>query len=490
MQTRFDPQALADPDTARAEAELRRCVHCGFCNARCPTYRLTGDELDSPRGRIYLMKEMLESGQPPSARVVHHLDRCLSCLSCRTTCPSGVNYMQLIDHGRAVIEQTYRRPWPQRLLRAAIKRVFPEPGRFGPMMRALAPVARLAAVLPAALPGPLADSALGRQFSSLKAQAGMAGMRHVNPLPIANGAAAVTQTATSIMQAPAVLVLEGCVQPALGKDINTATRALIARLGYRAIPVRESECCGAIEAHLGDTERARSRVRRNIDSWLATLDTNEASHIVVTASGCGTMLKDYGHMLEDDPEYKDKAARLSAAALDISEWLGQALRTRPSEEPQPDAGDDNAQEKREDQSTGEGDDKRTARSAGPLPHIAPANAPVLAYHGACSLQHGQRIHDEVVELLRGLGFEVKEPEEAFICCGSAGTYNLLQSEMATRLGERKANHLEATGAQMVVAGNLGCALQIERYSGLRVVHIAELINWALAESAGQEQVPV
>lgn len=473
MQTRFSPQALTDPDTARAEAELRRCVHCGFCNARCPTYRLTGDELDSPRGRIYLMKEMLESGQPPSAQVVHHLDRCLSCLSCRTTCPSGVNYMQLIDHGRAVIEQTYRRPLPQRVVRAAIKWVFPEPGRFGPLMRMTAPLARLAAMLPGTLPGPLAHTALGRQLAALKAQAGMAGMRHVNPLPIAGGAPVVSSVspgAAAAMQAPAVLVLEGCVQPALGEDINTTTRSLMARLGYRAIPVRETQCCGAIEAHLGDTERARARVRRNIDSWLMALDNNAAAHIVVTASGCGTMLKDYGHMLADDPAYKDSAQRLSAATLDISEWLGRVL-------PGLEAGDTFAGAV----------DGQSLPTRGRLPNIAPADAPVIAYHGACSLQHGQRIHAEVVDLLRGLGFKVKEPEEAFICCGSAGTYNLLQGEMADKLGQRKANHLEATGAALVVAGNLGCALQIERYSALRVVHLAELINWALAKSSANHK---
>lgn len=444
MQTRFDPASLNDPATARAETELRRCVHCGFCNARCPTYRITGDELDSPRGRIYLMKEMLESGAAPSARVVHHLDRCLSCLSCKTTCPSGVNYMRLIDHGRSVVEARYRRPWPVRLARGAIKHVFPEPARFGPLMRVAGWMGAGIAALPAGLREGLGKLPGGARLQQLLSQGEMARMRHRNPLPT------VPLPTTPAADAPAVLVLEGCVQPALGADINTATRDLMHRLGYRTVVARDTECCGAIEEHLGDRERANTRIRRNVDHWLAQMAASGAEHVVVTASGCGTMLKHYGDSLADDPDYAERAAKLSAATLDISEWLAAVLPT----------------------ATG---------IPGP---IAPPDAPELVYHGACSLQHGQRIHGSVVDLLQRLGFTVREPDEAFICCGSAGTYNLLQPEMAETLGERKARNLAATGAELVVAGNLGCALQIERHGSLRVVHIAELINWALAKRSG------
>lgn len=445
MQTRFDEASLRDPAIARAEAELRRCVHCGFCNARCPTYRLTGDELDSPRGRIYLMKEMLESGAAPSARVVHHLDRCLSCLSCKTTCPSGVDYMRLIDHGRQVVAQRHRRPFPDRLVRGLIKRVFPEPGRFGPVIRLAGVLGALLACIPPRVRRWMGRLPAGTQVNRWLSQAEMARLRHHNPLatpppaPVPGG------------NAPAVLILDGCVQPALGQAINTATHDLVHRLGYRAVSAVESACCGAIEAHLGDTDRAHDRIRRNIDNWQKQMAQSGAEHIVVTASGCGTLLKHYGDMCADDPLYAGRAAELSAATRDLSEWLEGVL---------------------------------------PPSHPTPANAPNLVYHGACSLQHGQRIHGSVVTLLRRLGFTVQEPDEAFICCGSAGTYNLLQPRLADELGMRKARHLAATGADLVVAGNLGCALQIERHGPLRVAHLAELVNWALASPATSGSYPV
>ena len=420
MQTHFTDEQLADTATSASAAELRRCVHCGFCNARCPTYQLTGDELDSPRGRIYLIKEMLESGDPPSDRVVYHLDRCLSCLSCKTTCPSGVDYMQLIDHARSHIARRYRRPLPDRLMRAAVMRVFPRPRLF----KALAAIGRPASALAPLLPGTLAY------------RARMTAYRHRPrldaPAPPEPGAGA-----------PPVLVLEGCVQPALGPSINAATHQVTRRLGFTPIPVRDSECCGAIELHLGAEEAARRRVRRNVDSWVAALDRTGAKHVIVNASGCGTMLKHYADLLADDPEYAAPAARLATATRDVSEWLAEALEKTP---------------------------------------IAPADAPRVAYHGACSLQHGQRIHGQVIAFLKRLGFEVVEPAEPHLCCGSAGTYNLFQPAMARRLGERKAGLLEAAGADLVVAGNLGCSLQIGAYSDLPIVHPVELVDWALARS--------
>ena len=421
MQTHFTDDQLADAATGASAAELRRCVHCGFCNARCPTYQLTGDELDSPRGRIYLIKEMLERDEPPSDRVVYHLDRCLSCLSCKTTCPSGVDYMQLIDHARSHIARRYRRPLPDRLMRAAVMHIFPRPRLF----RAVAAIGRPAAALAPLLPGTFAY------------RARMTAFRHRRRLD----APAPSEPAAG---APSVLVLEGCVQPALGPSINTATRHVARRLGFRAVPVRDSECCGAIELHLGAEEAARRRVRRNVDSWIAALDETGAEHVVVNASGCGTMLKHYAALLADDPAYAAPAARLAAATRDVSEWLAEVLERRP---------------------------------------LAPADAPRVAYHGACSLQHGQRIHGQVVTWLQDLGFDVVEPAEPHLCCGSAGTYNLFQPAMAQRLGERKAGHLAATGAGLVVAGNLGCSLQIGAYSDLPIVHPVELVDWALARSA-------
>jgi len=418
MQTRFTDAQLADPDTLASSHELRRCVHCGFCNARCPTYQLTGDELDSPRGRIYLIKEMLESGEPPSERVVHHLDRCLSCLSCKTTCPSGVDYMQLIDHARAHIERTYERPLVDRLARRAVALTFPRPRVFG----ALAALGRPAAWLTPLLPARLAR------------RARMTAFRH-------RGAFDVPPAPAPAADAPAVLVLTGCVQPALGDGINVATRNVARRLGFAPVEVEDTRCCGAVELHLGAEPAAHARIRRNVDAWTARMDETGARHLVVNASGCGTMVKHYGALLADDPDYGPRAARLSEAALDVSEWLQMTLGDRP---------------------------------------IAFDGAPRLAYHGACSLQHGQRIHTGVVAFLERLGFDVVEPAEPHLCCGSAGTYNLFQPAMAERLGTRKAAHLEATQADLVVLGNLGCALQIGAYTTLPIVHLVELVDRALA----------
>jgi glycolate oxidase iron-sulfur subunit len=406
MRTDFTPAQLADPATAVAEAAIRKCVHCGFCLATCPTYVLLGDELDSPRGRIYLMQDMLENARAPSAAVVKHIDRCLSCLSCMTTCPSGVNYQHLVDHARAYVERSYRRPWRERLVRGLLAAVLPYPKRFraalalarwvkpfSPMMGPLKPMLDLA---PDAVPPP-ASKASG---------------------PGVKGK---------------VLMLQGCAEPVLAPQVRAATVRLLNRAGYAVIFAEGEGCCGGLVHHMGRQEQALTAARRNVDAW----SRHEGLAAIVTAtSGCGVTLKDYGFLLRDDPAYAGRAAAASALAMDISQFLD-----------------------RIELPTGQG-------------------GLTVAYHGACSLQHGQQVRDEPARLLKAAGFTVKTPANAHLCCGSAGTYNLLQPEIAGQLGDRKAASLDALAADVIATGNIGCSIQIGRRTGTPVVHIVELLDWA------------
>lgn len=419
MQTSFTPAQLADPDTASSEKIIRTCVHCGFCTATCPTYLLLGDELDSPRGRIYLMKEMLEKGGPPSPRTVKHVDRCLSCLSCMTTCPSGVNYMHLVDHARAYIEEHHVRPWPERFLRGTLARVLPDRTLFRWALR-LAQVGR-----------PFAGLLPGR----LKGMAAMAPAKLPPPDPAEKPQ---VFKATGERRAR-VALLAGCAQPVLAPEINGAAIRLLNRLGVEVVTAPGSGCCGALSHHLGQTERSHAQAKANIAAWSAEIARGELDAIMVTTSGCGTSVKDYGFMFRDDPEWAGPAAAVSAIAKDVSEVL---------------AGLDSG------------------------PSAVASLGLRVAYHSACSLQHGQGVREEPKMLLKAAGFTVVEPLEPHICCGSAGTYNLLQPELAGRLRERKVANLEATRPDVIAAGNIGCLTQIAGGSGVPVVHTVELLDWA------------
>ena len=418
MQTHFSLALLADPDMAQSEKILRACVHCGFCTATCPTFLLTGDELDSPRGRIYLMKEMLENDRPADARTVRHIDRCLSCLSCMTTCPSSVNYMHLVDHARAHIETTYRRPVADRWLRSVLAYVLPRPGLFRAALRA----ASVARPLARFLPGRIADL--------------IAMAPEKLPAP-----SAVDRPQAFPAQGPRklrVALLNGCAQTVLDTAINEATVRLLTRHGVEVVVADGAGCCGALPHHLGKVEQSHDDARRNIEAWTREIDAGGLDHIVINTSGCGVNVRDYGHMFRDDAALAAKAARISSMARDVSEIV---------------------------------------RDIGFAPSGAAPRLRV-AYHSACSLQHGQKITDLPMELLRRAGFDVVPVPEGHICCGSAGTYNLLQSELATQLRDRKVANIESVAPQLIAAGNLGCMVQIGEGTALPVVHSVQLLDWA------------
>ncbi|HEY1364189.1 MAG TPA: glycolate oxidase subunit GlcF, partial [Xanthobacteraceae bacterium] len=421
MQTSFSLAQLADPNTAEADRILRACVHCGFCTATCPTYVLLGDELDSPRGRIYLIKDMLEHDRPATNDVVKHIDRCLSCLACMTTCPSGVHYMHLVDHARAHIERTYTRPLVDRLLRALLARVLPHNARFRWALAAarlarpvaaafsalgLEPVAAMLRLAPARLPQPFAGE--GRRLFS------PAGPRRGR-----------------------VALLTGCVGPVLAPSITAAAIRLLTRHGIEVV-VADAGCCGSLVHHMGREHEALSAARRQIDAWSAEIEGEGLDAVLVTASGCGTTIKDYGFVLRSDRAYAEKAARVSRLAMDVSEYLG-ALELSP---------------------------------------VRGLTGLVVAYHSACSLQHGQKITRVPKELLCKIGFVVKDVAEGHLCCGSAGTYNILQPELARRLRERKVANIEKLAPDVIAAGNIGCMTQIAAGTVIPVVHTVELIDWA------------
>ncbi len=416
MQTNFSPAQLADPDTRESEKILRSCVHCGFCTATCPTYTLLGDELDSPRGRIYLIKDMLENDRPATTEVVKHVDRCLSCLACMTTCPSGVNYMHLVDHARDHIEKTYRRPWMDRTLRRLLGAVLPRPGLFRLALRATKLARPFADVLPA------------RLAASLR----LAPSRVPPPSPVDRPQSFPTE-APRIRR---VALLNGCAQQVVAPQINEATIRLLTRHGCEVVVARGAGCCGALTHHLG--QDGRDFARANILAWTREIEADGLDAIVINASGCGTTVKDYGFMFREDAELAEPARRISALARDMTEIMSEI---------------------------------------GLLPPVQPMKHRV-AYHSACSLQHGQRIMQQPKQLLQEAGFDVVEPPEPHLCCGSAGTYNLLQPDIATRLRDRKVANIESTAPDFIAAGNIGCITQIASGTGLPVVHTVELLDWA------------
>jgi glycolate oxidase iron-sulfur subunit len=422
MQTLFTLAQLADPQVAESERILRTCVHCGFCTATCPTYVLDGDELDSPRGRIYLIKDMLEYDRPASREVVKHIDRCLSCLACMTTCPSGVHYMHLVDHARARIEDTYVRPLPDRWLRAMLAWVLPDNARLRWALRA----ARLA-----------------RPFAGLIAACGLAplaAMLRLAPGRLPRGPATVGRRVIAAKGARKgrVALLSGCVGPVIKPSIEDAAIQVLTRHGIEVVLAPGQGCCGSLVHHLGREQEAIVAARANIDAWNGEIAAGGLDAVLVTASGCGTTVKDYGFMLRGDSAYAGKAARISALARDISEYLA-GLELSPS---------------------GESGGLR------------------IAYHSACSLQHGQKIASQPKELLCKIGFVVKDVPEGHLCCGSAGTYNILQPEIARRLRDRKVGNIEKLAPDVIAAGNIGCIIQIAAGTAIPVVHTVELIDWA------------
>jgi len=422
MQTNFTLAQLADPDIAVADKILRACVHCGFCTATCPTYVLLGDELDSPRGRIYLIKEMLERDQPATADVVKHIDRCLSCLACMTTCPSGVHYMHLVDQARTRIEETYRRPLLDRLYRALLARLMPYPARFR-------------AALYAAL--------LAKPFAPLFAAIGLkpiAAMLRLAPWRVP---ASSLKHERRIFPAAGtrkgrVALLSGCVDRVVKPSIRAAAIRLLNRQGIEVVLPDGEGCCGSLSHHMGREHEALAFVRNNVDAWTREIEGGGLDAILITASGCGTTIKDYGFMLRTDPNYRDKAAKVSGLTKDISEYLAKLP---------------------------------------PLPPVAVRNIKV-AYHSACSMQHGQQIDREPKELLTKAGFIVRDIPEGHLCCGSAGTYNMLQSGIAARLLARKVENIAKTSPQLVATGNIGCITQIASGISVPVVHTVELLDWA------------
>ncbi|MGE4218071.1 MAG: glycolate oxidase subunit GlcF [Alphaproteobacteria bacterium] len=418
MQTNFSLAQLADPEIAEANAILRSCVHCGFCTATCPTYVLLGDELDSPRGRIYQIKDMLETRRPAPEPVVTHIDRCLSCLSCMTTCPSGVHYMHLVDLARDYIRRTHVRPLADRLLRRVLATVLPRPGLF-----------RLA----------LFGAMLARPFARVlpRRPRGMVRFAPKHPVP----PMATDRPGVHPALGPRrgrVALLAGCAQQVLAPQINAATIRLLNRHGIEVVVSPDTGCCGALVLHMGEVPAARSQAARNIRAWARELDRGALDAVVVSASGCGTTVKDYGHLFRTDPDLAEDAARVGAATRDVTEYLD-------------------------------------AIGLNPPRRFVDL---IVAYHSACSLQHGQKVAALPKQLLEQAGFEVRDPAEGHLCCGSAGTYNLLQPDIANRLRERKTANIEATGAAAVAAGNLGCMAQIASGTALPVLHTVELLDWA------------
>ena len=406
MQTTLSEQSRQLPRAAEAEKILRSCVHCGFCNATCPTYQLLGDELDGPRGRIYLIKQVLE-GAPATAQTQLHLDRCLSCRNCETTCPSGVDYHNLLDIGRAVVDQAVPRPAAQRLLREGLRALAPNPRLFKGLLRVGATFRPL----------------LPRMFES-----------KLPPPMLTSGLRPVPRHARRVM------LLEGCVQPGLSPNTNDATARVLDRLGISVIPVAEAGCCGALDYHLDAQDKGLDRARQNIDAWWPHLQ-NGAEAIVQTASGCGAFIKDYGHLLEADPVYADKARRISEMTLDLVQVLAQE----------------------------------------PLEQICAASEQRIAVHCPCTLQHALKLGGAVEAVLTRLGFNLTAVPDGHLCCGSAGTYSLTQPTLARQLRDNRLNALESGRPQLIVTSNIGCQSHLASAGRTPVMHWIERVDQSLAE---------
>ncbi len=415
MRTNFTPEQLTNPDIARSNVELSACLQCGYCIDNCPTYQLLDDELDSPRGRIYLINEMLGKAHTPDEKTVKHIDRCLSCLACMSTCPSSVHYMHLVDHAREYIEENYQRPLFDRLLRWTLAQILPYPGRFRLAMRG----ARLAKPLAFAMPSKIRGMV---EFVPGKL-----------PPPSLNDKPQVFPAMGERKRR--VVLMTGCAQKALNTDINDATIRILRRHGCEVVVAQGAGCCGSLTHHMGKSRQSHAMAARNIRAWMKEVNGAGLDAVVINTSGCGTTVKDYGHMFLEE-ELAEEAATISALAKDISEVLSEIE----------------------------------------LNHKVRPDLRV-AYHATCSLQFGQRIRFTPKKLLKEAGFTVLEPRDPHMCCGSAGTYNLMQPEISAQLKQRKVRTLEEGTPDAIAAGNIGCMMQIGSGTGVPVVHTVELLDW-------------
>jgi len=429
MQTNFTAEQLEDPRLAEAEKILGRCVHCGLCTATCSTYVLLGDERDSPRGRIYLMKDMLEGGRDASDEVAFHVDRCLSCLSCMTTCPSGVDYMHLVDLARAYIEETHKRGIKERVIRNVLAAVVPDPKRFAMALRA---------------------ATLGQPFRKLFR---LIGLREISAMLELAGKRGRAGKLVKPGVIPAqgkkkkrVALLTGCAQQPLRPAINEATVRLLTRHGVEVVIAEEQGCCGALVHHMGRESAAIEAAKHNVDAWSSAMQHEPLDAIIINASGCGTTVKDYGHLLKRDEGYRARAENIAGLTKDITEFLSEIELDAPEQ----------------------WSDLK------------------VAYHSACSMQHGQRLNTQPRALLEKTGFTVVDIPEGHICCGSAGTYNILQSELAEELRDRKIANIESIAPDFVAAGNIGCITQLQGESHIPIVHTVELLDWALGGPCPEE----
>jgi len=427
MQTNFTDKQLENPAFKRSNEVLRSCVHCGFCTATCPTYQVLGDELDSPRGRIYLIKDMLENERKPDEKTVKHIDRCLSCLACMSTCPSGVHYMHLIDHAREYIEEHYDRPWFDRVLRWALAQILPYSSRFRLAMRGAQIAKPFAFLLPSKLRNmvELAPFSLPKPSPNDKPQA----------------------FASEGKRIKRVALMTGCAQRALDTDINDASIRILRRHGCEVVVTNGAGCCGALTHHMGKTDQSHASAGANIKAWMHDINNGGLDAIVINTSGCGTTVKDYGHMFKNTDLAED-AATIAGLAKDISEVL-MDLELR----------------------------------------VAEPKEIKVAYHAACSLQHGQQIKTHPKTLLKKAGFTVLEPANPHLCCGSAGTYNLMQPEISKELKSHKIETLEKLEPEIISAGNIGCMMQIGSGTNVPVVHTVELLDWATGGPKPKKLVP-
>ncbi|MCV6575937.1 MAG: glycolate oxidase subunit GlcF [Cohaesibacter sp.] len=436
METKFSLLQLQDAGTAEAEKILRTCVHCGFCTATCPTYLVLGDELDSPRGRIYQIKHMLESQEPATSALVTHIDRCLSCLSCMTTCPSGVDYGHLLDYTRTHIAKTHQRGKADQMMRFFLQTILPYPDRFrlalllAKIVRPFAPIIQMMA----------GKSQMGQRLMAMMRLI----PRHIEA-PTRHTLPGVFEASKGADQSPKttktkrVALLTGCAQPVLDSDINAAAIRLLTRMGYDVVLPEGEGCCGALVHHMGEEDKAKVHAKRNIEVWCREMDTNGLDAIVITTSGCGTSIKDYGHMFRNDPLWREKAQKVSTLARDICEFINEI---------------------------------KQPLTPIKLPDIS------VAYHAACSLQHGQHIKTAPKSLLKKAGLTVRDITESHICCGSAGVYNIMQPQLAQTLQQRKCANIETIQPDVIAAGNIGCITQIGTGTKRPVLHVIQLLDWA------------
>jgi len=422
METKFSEKQLKDQDNKSSEKILRKCVHCGFCNATCPTYKLLGDELDGPRGRIYLIKDMLENNKPANDKIVKHIDRCLSCYSCMTTCPSGVNYMHLIDHGRSHIEKTYKRPFKDRFMRNFLSIVLSNSFNF-----------KLIAILTLFLKPIrfLFPKKINEMISIMPSKFPKKTLSKMRVYPAQKKKKPVAR----------VVLLTGCVQKVISPQINEATIRLLNRHDIEVVVPKNINCCGSLNHHLGKSNLANLTFRNNISIWYDEYIKNGLDAIISNTSGCGTMLKDYGFIFRSNKDFKKKAKKISDLTKDITEYLDENVK---------------------------------------LNFITKSKSEKkyrIAYHSACSMQHGQKIHKQPINLIKKTGNEVFDIPEGHLCCGSAGTYSLLQNDIAKELLKNKISNIEKIEPEIISTGNIGCITQIAQGTKIPILHTIEIIDW-------------